>query len=140
MCQTTTSVMIRTGPRWGRLYAVLPVAISAFVLVEAYVPATVIRAALEYTIVGAAWVALVGWVRLNRVALDQVEWCACASQTIRIRIVPSRPPKPSPSWTAEPVLAGSPYHDGPGRRHDRAPLQEAAATSCTVQVCRSLSD
>jgi hypothetical protein len=89
MCQAGQTRTTGAGPRWGRLYAILPAATAAFLLIEARVAAAPVRAALSYAIAGGVWGAMVWWVRTNRTALDRVEWCACASQAVRVRVVKS---------------------------------------------------
>jgi hypothetical protein len=32
------------------------------------------------------------WIRVNRVALDQQDWCECAADTLTVRVIPSRRP------------------------------------------------
>jgi len=68
---------------------VLPVATGAFLLVERYVTVPVLRGALAYVVAGAAWAGLAWWVRANRVALDQLEWCSCAADTVQVRVIAS---------------------------------------------------
>jgi hypothetical protein len=100
VCQGRTSGT-RTGPRWSGLYAILPITAGAFILVEIYVPLLVSRGVLALAVGGGAWLALVWWVRANRVALHEVEWCSCASETVRVRVVPSRGAVAEPRWTDE---------------------------------------
>lgn len=95
MCDSRRTPATTPRPRWGRLYAVLPLALAGFSLAELSVPARVMRVALEFGIAGAAWMAIAWWVRANRVALDQLEWCACAPETVRVRVIASRPQRPS---------------------------------------------
>ncbi len=107
MCDTEQTPETSAGPQWGRLYAILPLAVGAFLLVEASVPVPGLRAVLRYAIAGGAWGAIVWWVRANRTALDQLEWCACASRTLRVRVVISEPRKSRRRWapeTPEPVV------------------------------------
>ena len=75
-------------PRWGAIYGWLLVS---------FVFAAVVRVAASASWRGvASWgigvVAVTGvarWIRWNRVALDQSEWCACASASVRIRTIPA---------------------------------------------------
>ena len=106
MCDAGQTPGISAGPRWGCLYAILPLAVGAFLLVEAYVPAPGVRAVLRYVLAGGAWGAIVWWVQANRTALDQLEWCACAARALRVRVVTSEPADSRRRWapeTLEPV-------------------------------------
>ena len=78
-------------PRWARLYAVLPLALAALTAVELSAPQSALRTLLRYGIAVVAWGAIAAWVRANRVALHQVEWCDCAPRTVTVRVIVSRP-------------------------------------------------
>jgi len=79
-----------TTPRWLVLYAVVPVAGAALLGVHTWVPAPLARTVLDGTVAAGVWLSMVGWVHANRVALEQAEWCACASESLRARVITSR--------------------------------------------------
>ena len=76
-------------PRWGVLYAVVFLALTALALVDLVAPARA-RLPLDGTLAIAAIVAIALWIRGNRAALDQHSWCECAAETITVRVIPSR--------------------------------------------------
>ncbi|OLC12969.1 MAG: hypothetical protein AUH29_14635 [Candidatus Rokubacteria bacterium 13_1_40CM_69_27] len=84
---------MKPRPRWGRLYAILPLTVAAFALIEPSGLAPALGTALRGGMVGLAFGAMAWWVRANRAALDQLDWCACASSTITVRVIASRPPQ-----------------------------------------------
>ena len=66
----------------------------AALAVTEIVAAAVVRPALESVVGAAAFVAIAVWLRRNRAALDQQEWCECAAETLTVRVIPSRRPDP----------------------------------------------
>ena len=94
MCDARPASAARPRPRWRRLYASGAFAVVAFALTELSVRAPSLRIALECVLAVAAWGATVVWIRANRVALDQLEWCDCAAKTITVRVIVSRPARP----------------------------------------------
>jgi hypothetical protein len=84
---------MKPRPRWGRLYAILPPTVAAFALIDRSGLAPALRIALGGGMAGVAFGAMAWWVRANRAALDQVDWCACARSTITVRVIASRPPQ-----------------------------------------------
>jgi hypothetical protein len=50
--------------------------------------------------------AIAAWIRHEAVALDQEQWCPCASAATTVRIVPSRA-WPSPAADERPVVTPS---------------------------------
>lgn len=81
----------RAHPHWGRLYLIVPLAVSAVALIEATVDAPMIRSMLPWGFVLAVFGAMAWWVRANRVALDQAETCVRAERAIGVRVIRSRP-------------------------------------------------
>jgi len=81
----------RAHLRWGRLYAIVPIAASAVALIETTVEAPMIRSMLPWGFVLAVFGTMAWWVRESRVALDQAESCARAEQAIGVRVIRSRP-------------------------------------------------
>jgi hypothetical protein len=81
------------SPRWGVLYWIVAVAACAVMLARSYAPAWSARL-LAGAVVALVCVALIRWIRANRVALDTLEWCECAAATMRVRLITSE------SWVA----------------------------------------
>jgi hypothetical protein len=123
MCEVKQGPLTGARPRWGRLYAILPLALVAFLLVDGHVSSSAERGALAYAIAAGVWGAMVWWVRSNRAALDRVEWCACASETVRVRVVrsaaadvPLRVGEVIPAARAPRPIDREPVHAGVGER------------------------
>jgi len=93
------------SPRWILLFAVLPLAAVALVLTEVTVADGPFRVGADAAIVLATFGAMALWVRGNRVALAQLERCACASEMPAIRVVPSQREHPSRQTPATRVPA-----------------------------------
>lgn len=93
MCDDRHAGASTPRPRWGALYAIALGAAGAYCVVAA-VAAAPARTVLAYALVAGAGVATLRWIARNRVALDQLEWCACASDTVRIREIPASPSTP----------------------------------------------
>jgi hypothetical protein len=85
-----------TGPRphWAALYLLALSVTAATVAVLAVAgPARVLLGLAVWT---AAAVAGFRWIAANRVALDHLDWCACASAPVGIRIIaPHASPMPA---------------------------------------------
>ena len=111
MCEVRPAPQTRPRPRWRRLYASGAFAVAAFALTELSVRAPSLRIALECGIAFAAWGATVVWIRANRVALDQLEWCDCAAKTITVRVILSRQARPVDPGAAAAAVApvGDPW-------------------------------
>ena len=75
-------------PRWGVLYGWLLVSFFAAAVVRVAAAASW-RGVVSWGIGVATVTGVARWIRWNRVALDQSEWCACASASVRIRTIPS---------------------------------------------------
>jgi hypothetical protein len=86
-------------PRWGALYGMVVLGIAALTSIDVAVP-VIERSALEMTVVGGAFVAMALWLRSNRAALDQQDWCACAGGKTTMRVIASR----RPQTTAPPAM------------------------------------
>jgi hypothetical protein len=80
-------------PRWTALYGIAAFGLAALAVTE-IAAAAVVRPAVESVVGGAAFVAIALWLRRNRAALDQQEWCECAAETLTVRVIPSRRPQP----------------------------------------------
>ena len=80
-------------PRWTALYGIAAFGVAALAVTE-IVAAAVVRPALESVVGAAAFVAIAVWLRRNRAALDQQDWCECAAETLAVRVIPSRRPEP----------------------------------------------
>ncbi len=73
------------GPRWGRLYAVVSVALAALALVPRLTPAPALRTALEAGLAIVLFAAMLRWVRGSAAALDLLDWCDCARGALTVR-------------------------------------------------------
>ncbi len=100
----------RPRPRWRRLYAIASLAVTAFALSDLSVKAPALRIALDCAVAVAAWGATLIWIRANRVALDQLEWCDCTANTMTVRVILSGAARPVDPCAAEAVVvaAGDP--------------------------------
>ena len=74
------------------LYGVTAVMFGLLGAVEVVTAPSAVRTALRCVIVLGGFAAMAVWVRFNRVALDQQEWCTCAATTITVRVIQSRRP------------------------------------------------
>jgi hypothetical protein len=81
---------------------------AALVAAGRAAPTPALENLLTYALIGVAFGAMAWWVRANRVALDQAEWCACASHAVGVRVIRSNE-------------AGSPIHRP--RRHRNEPVR-----------------
>ena len=88
--ESTTTI---PRPRWTALYGIAAFGLAALAVTE-IAAAAVVRPALESVVGGAAFVAIALWLRGNRAALDQQDWCECAAETLTVRVIPSRRPEP----------------------------------------------
>ncbi|OGK95485.1 MAG: hypothetical protein A2W08_17905 [Candidatus Rokubacteria bacterium RBG_16_73_20] len=82
-------------PRWGWLSALTALGIAALAAVDLLVTARAPRVGLECAVVALTYAALAGWARRQRVALDQLDWCAGAWPRVTVRQVASRPAPPA---------------------------------------------
>lgn len=74
------------------LYTIAALAIVALLGVELVRP-TAVRSALEVVTTVATFVAMLGWVRESRSAIDQLDWCDCAATTLTVRVIASQTPR-----------------------------------------------
>jgi hypothetical protein len=126
-------------PRWNRLYAPMVAAIIALAIVEVIPLGDASKTALRLVIAVGTFLALRAWVRRNLAALDQEDWCACASATVSVRVVPSRGAVPAaieaPGATRDerracaPVARQAPTKTGTGQAASTARLTEVANRS-----------
>ena len=76
-------------PRWIALYGIATLGLAALAVTE-IAAAAIVRPALESVVGGGAFLAIALWLRTNRGALDQQDWCECAADTMTVRVIPSR--------------------------------------------------
>jgi hypothetical protein len=79
-------------PKWATLYSLVVLGASSAAAVEMFGPAGALRTALRLGVVIGGSVAITLWLRLNRVALDAEDWCACAHEKMTVRVIRSAPP------------------------------------------------
>lgn len=116
MCDVTAgSGGSRPGPhpRWGLLYGLAALTLAALAAVEVVVSPGAARTVLRCGLALCAFAAMAVWARSNRVALDQQDWCACAAEKTRVRVILSHGPEPRrvpgeaiEESTLEPAVAG----------------------------------
>ena len=96
MCTSTDvsrpTIAVRPRPRWGVLYAVVFLGLVGLAIGDVASP-EIARLPLDGALAGAALMAISLWVRGNRVALDQQDWCECAADTLTVRMIASRRPE-----------------------------------------------
>jgi hypothetical protein len=80
-------------PRWGLLYGVVVLGLGMLTLTDMAAP-EVVRPGLDGVLAVAAVMAIARWVRANRAALEQQEWCECAAERMTVRVVPCRRAEP----------------------------------------------
>jgi hypothetical protein len=78
-------------PRWARLYGIAFAGLATLTIANVALP-DVAQPPLDGLITVAVFVAFALWVRGNRAALDQQDWCECAADTLTVRVIPSRRP------------------------------------------------
>ena len=72
----------RVRPHWAALYMTLAGLGAASLVAELTAPLGVWRAATRWAFAALAFTTMVVWVRCEAVALEQIEWCGCASSTL----------------------------------------------------------
>lgn len=103
MCDASRPRERSSSPRWISLYAVVLLTVAAAGIADVIAPAPLAHP-LFYAVAGAGWVGVMWWIRANRTALEQAEWCACASETITMRVITSEPrQRPQPLVDPMPV-------------------------------------
>jgi hypothetical protein len=93
MCDVTTrSRRARTipRPRWGLLYGIATLMLAALAAVEFVASLGAAQTVLRCGLVLGGLGAIALWARLNRMALDQQNWCDCAAERITVRVILSR--------------------------------------------------
>jgi hypothetical protein len=117
MCDTTTPRTREqklSRPRWGRLYIATLAPMAALALVEVAAVPDMTRIALRYALGLGAFAAMAVWIRHNRTAIDSLDWCACAGETLTIREVRSHRPLPA----AEPDRSPAPARKRVDEEHE----------------------
>jgi len=89
-------------PRWGVLYGVVFLGLVALTAGDFAAP-PIARPALDGVLAVAALAGIFLWVRGNRTALDQQDWCACAADALTVRVIPSSRPRPHAPRILEPL-------------------------------------
>ena len=101
MCEATdvsrNTIAVIPRPRWGVLYGVVFLGLVALAIGDVAAP-EIARLPLDGALAVAALVATSLWVRGNRAALDQQDWCECAADTMMVRVIPSRRPESRLPW------------------------------------------
>ena len=90
-------------PRWTLLYGAAFAPLGALAVVEMAAPPHGLRTLLRALFTLAAFTGMAVWVRASRRALDMLNWCACAPETVTVRVIESRRPH-----TVEPLEAPAP--------------------------------
>ena len=93
MCdpERVRSSAVRDDAHWGALYLALAAIGTTWLAAEVVAPTGFWRATARVVFATLAVATMMVWVRVEAVALDQAEWCSCASSTVTMRIVQSRP-------------------------------------------------
>lgn len=91
MCDTTASSTKRTRPRWGLLYALSGVGLALFAVLDTLSPPGGWRTLMDGFAAVVLCAAIAAWVRANRGALAQADWCACAAQQTTVRVFHPQP-------------------------------------------------
>jgi hypothetical protein len=88
-------------PRWATLYGSCAAGLLAVLLTSLWPLRPGLRSALVGVLVVGTFGAMARWVRANGAALDRLDWCACAADTVGVRAVPAAPqwehPAPVPT-------------------------------------------
>jgi hypothetical protein len=98
MCDVTArSRRARTTPRprWGILYGIATVVLTALAGVEFCASPGAEQTALRCGLALGGFAAMALWARQNRVALDQEAWCECAASKVSVRVIGSRRREPA---------------------------------------------
>jgi len=104
MCQpghasATPAAVVR--PRWSLLYGTTLPQIIALAAVEVTAPPHPARLLLRWGLALGSFLGIGLWLRANRAAFDLQDWCACAGETVTVRIIPSRRPARHPHPAAD---------------------------------------
>ena len=76
-------------PRWGLLYGIVLAGLAGLTVTDV-AAGPIARPALESVAAGAVLIGVATWIRGNRVALDQQDWCECAAESLTVRVIASR--------------------------------------------------
>ena len=82
-------------PRWGLLYGLVTLMLAALAAVEFAMSPGSAQTALRCGLALSGFGAMARWVRLNRMALDQQDWCECAAEKISVRVIALHPAQQS---------------------------------------------
>jgi hypothetical protein len=74
-------------PRWGRLYGAVGLIVFTAAAAQLMTSPGVVRTVFEISVAIAGFGVMGLWLRSNRPALDHERWCACAADTLTIRVV-----------------------------------------------------
>ena len=110
MCDTklARSPADGTRPHWGALYLALGGNGLVWLAAEIAAPAGVWRVTARALFAALTISAMVVWVRHEASALDQADWCGCASSASAMRIISSRPwPARTPVISDERIAAAA---------------------------------
>jgi len=77
-------------PRWGLLYGLVTLMLAALAGVETAISPGSAQTALQCGLALSGFGAMALWVRSNRMALDQQDWCECAAEKISVRVIAAR--------------------------------------------------
>jgi hypothetical protein len=77
-------------PRWCLLYGAAFSPLAALAVVEVVAPPNGLRTLLRGVFALLAFLGMAVWVRASRRALDMLDWCACAGETVTVRVIESR--------------------------------------------------
>ena len=107
---------VRPRPRWGRLVAIASLFTTALALTDLTMAPSPLRTASEAALVLATFGAMAIWVRANRAALGQLDRCACETERLTVRVIRSRPRRPSPRAVEAPLSVALPVSTPAGHR------------------------
>ena len=82
-------------PRWGLLYGLVTLMLAALAAIEIAMSPGSAQTALQCGLALSGFGAAALWVRLNRTALDQQDWCECAAEKISVRVIALHPAEQS---------------------------------------------
>ena len=96
MCETPQPPDPTTRrPRWVLLYGAAFSPLAVLAVVEMAAPPNPIRIILRLVFAVGAFAGMAVWVRASRTALEMLDWCACAGETVSVRVIESRRARPS---------------------------------------------
>ncbi len=90
-------------PLWTLLYGLAFLTVGALAAAEIVPLPGAWHVTLRCGFGFGGFAAMAWWVRSNRAALDQQDWCACAAEKITVRVIPSRRPAPTRASQQRPV-------------------------------------